>query len=206
MKNLFVFSFFLITTITLSQSAKEKRFKQDVARLVEEMESMYTIDKLLLEYSSVISYNRSDTVRIDNLSERLGIVETANKKIINDSLTDYIFKNHINPKYGEHSARMIAIIKKYGFPGNERIRLYYDKEFRDPKFMPYRLLENAPLEHSIKLKKLLRKELKKGRINKCTYGNLMWRLSRPMDTQILLDNGYVMEEKDGVPHFKPDCE
>ena len=101
---------------------------------------------------------------------------------------------------------MIDITKKYGFPGVKRIRQYYDKEFADPEFSPYILLVHAPRRYWEELKELMKAELEEGRIDRCTYGHMLWQFTGRQSFQPLLDNGFVMEVVDGRTNLKSTCE
>lgn len=205
MKNLFIF-FFLTTTLIYSQSAKEDLFKQDVAGLVEEMEFMYGYDQLLREYLIFKSFNKSETDSLEILPDSLRSAAMKNRKFVNDSLGKIIYREYINPKDAIHTARIIEITKKYGFPDVKRIRQYYDKEFADPEFSPYILLVHAPKSTWEELKLLMKNELEKGRIDRCTYGHMLWHFTGRKSFQPLLENGFVMEEKDGRSNLRSTCD
>ncbi len=206
MKTVLVLTFFLTTTLTFSQSAKEDLFKQDVAALVEEMEFMYGYDQLLREYTIFKSFNKSETDSIEILSDSLRSIVMKERRFVNDTLSKIIYRDYINPKDAIHTARIMEITKKYGFPGVKRIRQYYDKEFADPEFSPYILLVHAPKSTWEELKLLMKNELEEGRINRCTYGHMLWHFTGRKSFQPMLDNGFVMEEKNGRTHLKSTCD
>lgn len=206
MKNLFLLSFFLFTTLSFSQSAKDELFKQDVALLVEEMEFMYGYDQLLREYMIFKSFNKSETDSIEILSDSLRSISMKERRFVNDSLGKMIYRDYINPKDAVHTARIIEITKKYGFPDVKRIRQHYDKEFSDPEFNPYILLVHAPKSSWEELKLLMKNELEEGRIDRCTYGHMLWHFTGRSSFQPLLDNGFVMEEKDGRSNLRSTCD
>ena len=206
MKLLFIISFFLITSLGFSQATKDELFKQDVAALVEEMEFMYGYDQLLREYTIFKSFNKSETDSIEILSDSLRSIVIKECRFVNDSLSKIIYRDYINPKDAIHTARIMEITKKYGFPGVKRIRQYYDKEFADPEFSPYILLVHAPKSTWEELKLLMKNELEEGRINRCTYGHMLWHFTGRKSFQPMLDNGFVMEEKNGRTHLKSTCD
>lgn len=206
MKHLLLFFLFLTTTLTFSQSAKEDLFKQDVAALVEEMEFMYGYDQLLREYLIFKSFNKSETDSLEILPDSLRNVIIQDRKFVNDSLSSIVYRDYINPKDARHTARIIEITKKYGFPGTKRIRQYYDKEFSDPEFSPSILLVHAPKSYWEELKLLMKNELEEGRIDRCTYGHMLWHFTGRKSFQPLLDNGFVMEEKNGRTNLKSTCD
>lgn len=207
MKNIkLLLPFFLFTSLIFSQANKEDLFKQDLDALIEEMEFMYGYDQLLREYTIYKTFDKSDTDRIESLPDSLQNEERKKRQFVNDSLSTHIFRNYINPKDAEHTARMIEIIKKYGFPDRKRIRKYYDKEFSDPDFTPFILLIHAPKEFWEELKILSREELEEGRIDRCTYGYLLWHLTGRQSFQPMLDNGYVMEVENGNTNLRSTCE
>lgn len=205
-KTFLLLPFFLSTALSFSQTAKEDLFKQDIAALVEEMEFMYGYDQLLREYIIFKTFNKSETDRIETLPDSLQLEERKNRKFLNDTLSSHIYRNYINPKDVEHTDRMIAIVKKYGFPGVKRIRQYYDKEFDDPEFSPYILLVHAPQANWEELKELMKKELEESRIDRCTYGHLLWHFTGRKSFQPMLDNGYVLEEKNGRKVLSSTCD
>lgn len=206
MEYLLILTFFLITSLTFSQSAKEDLFKQDVAALVEEMEFMYGYDQLLREYTIFKSFNKSETDSIEILPDSLRGIVMKERRFVNDSLSKIIYRDYINPKDAIHTARLMEITKKYGFPGVKRIRQYYDKEFADPEFSPYILLVHAPKSYWEELKLLMKNELKEGRIDRCTYGHMLWHFTGRKSFQPMLDNGFVLEEKNGRTHLKSTCD
>ncbi len=206
MKNLFLLLFFLFTVLGYCQSTKEDLFKQDVAFLVEEMEFMYGYDQLLREYLIFKSFNKSETDSLEILPDSLRIAAMKDRKFVNDSLSKMIYRDYINPKDAIHTARIIEITKKYGFPDVKRIRQYYDKEFSDPEFNPYILLVHAPKSQWEELKLLMKNELEEGRIDRCTYGHMLWHFTGRKSFQPLLDNGFVMEEKEGRSNLRSTCD
>ncbi|MDT0643447.1 hypothetical protein RM553_11450 [Zunongwangia sp. F363] len=201
----FLLLFLFVCSAGFSQS-KEKLFKQDFAVLVEEMELMYRYDKLLRNYASLKTTGGRENELPENLLDSLGLPELPKLDFGDGDLRNHIYNNYIYPKDAEHTKRMISITKKYGFPTIKRIRQYTDKEFSEPDFNPFFLLQYAPQKYWKKLKKLMKKEYRAGRINQCDYGFLLWHFSLDKSFKPMLDNGYVMETRDGVPFLKPTCE
>lgn len=206
MKYLFLLSLLLTATLTFSQTAKEDLFKRDVAVLVEEMEFMYGYDQLLREYLIFKTFKKSETDSIEILPDSLRDAAIEERSFINDSLQKIISRDYINPKDARHTARIIEITKKYGFPGTKRIRQYYDKAFSDPEFSPAILLVHAPKAYWEELKLLMKTELEEGRIDRCTYGHMLWHFTGRKSFQPLLDNGFVMEEENGRTNLKSTCD
>lgn len=206
MKNARILAFFLTTTLTYSQSPKEDLFKRDVAALVEEMEFMYGYDQLLWEYLIFKTFNKDETDSLEMLPDSLRSVVVKERKFVNDSLGKIISREYIKPKDAIHTARIIEITKTYGFPSSKRIRQYYDKEFSDPEFSPSILLVHAPRSYWEELKLPMKNELEEDRIDRCTYGHMLWHFTGRQSFQPMLDNGFVMEEKNGRTHMISTCD
>lgn len=205
MKNLFIL-FLLITISGFSQSRKEQLFKQDVAALVEEMEFMYGYDQLLREYLIFKSLNKNETDSLEILPDSLRVEIIKERQFVNDSLSKIISRDYIGPMDAKHTARIIEITKKYGFPSTKRIKQYYDKEFSDPEFSPAILLVHAPKSYWEELKLLMKNELEEERIDRCTYGHMLWHFTGRQSFKPLLENGFVMEEKNGRTNLKSTCD
>ncbi|MDT0649202.1 hypothetical protein [Autumnicola edwardsiae] len=203
---IFLLLFLFISPAVYSQSAKEELFKRDLAAVVEEMELIYEYDELLQSYAHFRILDKSNIERTENLPDSMQISESFNRKLGGGDFSRENFRKKIERKEEEHTARMIAIIKKYGFPSIKRISQYTDQKFRNSDFSPFVLLQNAPRSYWKKIKRLMRKEYKAGRISQCSYGFLLWHLSLEKDIDHMLDNGYVMETRNGVPYFEPTCE
>ena len=203
--NLLIISLLLSNTI-YSQSEKDCLLQNDIVSLVEEMEFMYGYDQTLREYTLFRTFDKSETNRIENLSDSLRLKEMSERKLSSDSLTRNIFKNYINPKDAEHTERMIEITKKYGFPSIERIKKYYDKEFVDPEFNPLIIFIHSPRKYWDELKKLMLSEYENGRINQCQYGYALWQFTGRKNFQPMLNNGYEMIKENGKTRLKSTCE
>ncbi|WP_010232335.1 hypothetical protein, partial [Gillisia marina] len=201
---LWIFTLF-ITSVTFSQSEKDKLLKQDIFSLVEEMEFMYGYDQIMREYTIFKTFDKSETDRIENLPDSLRMKEIFKREFKSDSIGKLIWKKYINPKDAEHTERMIEITKKYGFPSLKRLQPFYDKEFVDPEFNPYIILVHSPKEYWDELKTLMKSELDQGRISKCTYGHLLWQITGRKSFQPMLDNGYEMVEENGNIVLKSTC-
>ncbi|WP_037320041.1 hypothetical protein [Salegentibacter sp. Hel_I_6] len=195
----------LITFSAFSQTTKDQLLEKDIDILIEEMEFMYGYDQTMREYTVFKTFDKSETDRIENLNDSLRMKEISRRNFKSDSLAKQIWKNYINPKDAEHTERMIEITKKYGFPDLERIKKFYNREFTDKEFNPYIILVHAPKEYQEELKSLMKNELEKGRINKCTYGHLLWHFTGRKSFQPMLDNGYEMVEENGKTSLKSTC-
>ena len=202
---LFILSILLSNTI-YSQTAKDSLLKKDINVLVEEMEFMYGYDQTMREYTVYKTFDKSETDSIENLPDSLRIEEMKSRKFVSDSIGRKIFREYINPMDAEHTERMIEITKKYGFPGIERIKKYYDKEFVDPEFNPLIIFIHAPAKYWDELKELMLNEYKNGVINQCQYGYALWQFTGRKSFQPMLDNGFEMVEENGRKTLRSTCE
>lgn len=197
MRKTFLYLLFMGLCFSSSaQTSKDEIFEQDIDLLVEELQFMYGYDQTLREYTLYKTFDKTETNRIEALPDSLRRVEMKGRQFVSDTINTMIFRNYINPMDARHTARLIEITKKYGFPSTDRIRKYYDKEFQDPEFSPFLLFIHAPKEYWEELKVLMKQELETGRINRCTYGYLLWHVNGRSSFQPMLDNGYVMEKKE----------
>lgn len=196
----------LIAFSAYSQSQKDKLLEQDIEILVEEMEFMYGYDQTMREYTIFKTFDKSETDRIENLSDSLRRKEIFKRNFKSDSLAKRIWKNYINPKDAEHTERMIEITKKYGFPSIDRIRKHYKKEFIDPEFNPLIIFIHSPKKYWEELNELMLNEYKAGRINQCQYGYLLWQFTGRKSFKPMLENGYKMVEENGKTILKSTCE
>jgi hypothetical protein len=199
---------FLLTIASslYAQSEKDSLLKKDILILVEEMEFMYSYDQTLREYITFRTFDKSETNRIEGLPDSLQTIERKLRGDISDTLAHKIWKNYINPKDAEHTARLIEITRKYGFPSIKRIREYYDKDFEDIEFNPFILFIHSPKEYWNEIDDLLKTELNEERINRCTYGFFLWHISGRKSFQVMLDNGYEFTEENGKQILKSTCE
>jgi hypothetical protein len=195
-----------MTSIAFSQNNKEKAFENDIVELVEEMEFMYGYDQTLREYTIYKTFDKSETNRIESLTDSLKSKEVAEKKFKSDSLTKNIWRNYINPKDAEHTKRLIEITKKYGFPTVKRIQKYYEKDFVDSEFNPFLIFIHAPKKYFDEIENLMRVELEEDRISRCHWGYLLWHINGRKSIQPMLDNGYELVEENGKNHLKSTCE
>lgn len=203
--SLLIISILLSNTI-YSQSAKDSLLQKDIDVLVEEMEFMYGYDQTMREYTIFKTFDKSETNRIENLSDSLRILEMKNRKFVSDSINTLIYKKYINPMDAKHTERMIEITKKYGFPSIDRIKKYYNKEFVDPEFNPLIIFIHSPKKYWDELKELMLNEYKTGTINQCQYGYSLWQFTGRKSFQPMLDNGFKMVEENGKKTLKSTCE
>ena len=187
----------LLTNLIYLQSAKDSLLKKDINVLVEEMEFMYGYDQTMRKYIIFKTFDKSETDRIDNLSDSLRVKEMKNRRFESDSIGDLIWRKYINPMDAEHTERMIEITRKYGFPSVERIKKYYKKEFTDPDFSPLIIFIHAPKRYWEELKELMLNEYQSGRINQCQYGYSLWQFTGRKSFQPMLDNGFKMVKENG---------
>ncbi|MEL4309053.1 hypothetical protein [Joostella sp. CR20] len=205
MKYILLIITLLAFKINYSQATKDSIFKQNINALVEEMEFMYGYDQMLREYTFYKTFDKSETDSIEQLSDSLVTLEIEKRKFKSEKTSKLIWENYINPKDKEHTERMIEIIKTYGFPTSDRIKMYYKEPFNDAEFNPYILLVHAPKEYWEELKPLIKTELDEGRINICTYGHLLWHFTGRQSFQPMLDNGYELVEENGKTILKSTC-
>ena len=203
--SLLIISILLSNTI-YSQSAKDSLLQKDIDVLVEEMEFMYGYDQTMREYTIFKTFDKSETNRIENLSDSLRILEMKNRKFVSDSINTLIYKKYINPMDAKHTERMIEITKKYGFPSIDRIKKYYNKEFVDPEFNPLIIFIHSPKKYWDELKELMLNEYKTGTINQCQYGYSLWQFTGRKSFQPMLDNGFKMVEENGKKTLKSTCD
>lgn len=201
---LFILSILLCNTI-FSQSAKDSLLQKDIDVLVEEMEFMYEYDQTMREYTIYKTFDKSETNRIENLSDSLRILEMKKRKFISDSIGNLIYTKYINPMDATHTERMIEITKKYGFPSIDRIKKYYNKEFVDPEFNPLIIFIHSPKKYWDELKGLMLNEYKNGVINQCQYGYALWQFTGRKSFQPMLDNGFKMIVENGIEKLKSTC-
>ena len=203
--SLLIISILLSNTI-YSQSAKDSLLQKDIDVLVEEMEFMYGYDQTMREYIIFKTFDKSETNRIENLSDSLRILEMKNRIFVSDSIGKLIYKKYINPMDAEHTERMIEITKKYGFPSTDRIKKYYNKEFVDPEFNPLIIFIHSPKKYWDELKEIMLNEYKNGVINQCQYGYALWQFTGRKSFQPMLDNGFKMVKENGKTTLKSTCE
>lgn len=203
--NLLIIIILLSNTI-YSQSDKDLLLQKDIDVLVEEMEFMYGYDQTMREYTIYKTFDKSETNRIENLSDSLRILEMKNRKFVSDSIGNLIYTKYINPMDVSHTERMIEITKKYGFPSIDRIKKYYNKEFVDPEFNPLIIFIHSPKKYWDELKGLMLNEYKNGIINQCQYGYALWQFTGRKSFQPMLDNGFKMIVENGVKKLKSTCE
>ena len=202
---LFILSILMCNTI-FSQTVKDSLLKKDIDVLVEEMEFMYGYDQTMREYTIYKTFDKSETNRIETLSDSLRILEMKNRRFVSDSIGKLIYRKYINPMDAAHTERMIEITKKYGFPSTDRIKKYYNKEFADPEFNPLIIFIHSPKKYWDELKGLMLNEYKNGIINQCQYGYALWQFTGRKSFQPMLDNGFKMVEENGKTILTSTCE
>ena len=200
-----IFSILLSNSI-YSQTAKDSLLKKDINVLVEEMEFMYGYDQTMREYTIFKTFDKSETDRIENLPDSLRVKEMENRKFESDSIGKLIWRKYINPMDAEHTEKMIEITRRYGFPSVERIKKYYKKEFTNPEFNPLIIFIHSPKEYWEELKELMLNEYRRGTINQCQYGYLLWQFTGRKSFQPMLDNGFKMVKENGKTTIKSTCE
>ncbi|MGX7667599.1 hypothetical protein [Flavobacterium pedocola] len=206
MKSILLIFSLLVSNAIYSQSAKDSLLQKDINSLVEEMEFMYGYDQTMREYIVFKTFDKSETDRIENLPDDLRAEEMKKRKFESDSIGKQIWKKYISPMDAQHTERMIAITKKYGFPSIARIKKYYKKEFVDPEFNPLILFIHSPKNYWDELKELMLQEYKAGIINQCQYGYALWQFTGRKSFQPMLDNGYKMVKENGKTTLKSTCE
>ena len=194
-----------ISNCISSQIAKDSLLKIDVTKLVEELELMYGYDQTMREYLTYGSFDKSETNRIEQLSDSLRNKEISKNRFVTDSIGIKLLQKYINPKDAEHTELLIKFTKKYGFPNIKRLKKYYMAEFKDPEFNPLIIFIHSPKKYWEELKVLMQNELKNGTINKCEYGYCLWHFSGRVNLQPMLENGYTMVEENGKKIMKPNC-
>jgi len=202
---------FLLMTLSplrfYGQTVKDSLLKADIYELVEHLEFMYGYDQSLREYTLFKTFDKHETDRIESLRESLQKEERKKRSFVSDSLGDFIWKQYINPIDSIHTQKLIDITRKYGFPTNERLKKYYDKEFIDSEFRALLIFIHAPQIYWDDLKSLMKTELDEGRISRCDYGYVLWHVNGRNKFSYLLDNGYkLVKDKNGRERFKAvDC-
>lgn len=194
-----------ISHLVIAQKKSNLLLEQNIISLVEELEFMYGYDQAIREYTLYKTFNKSETDRIESLSDSLRTEEIIKRKFESDSIGLLIWNNYIHPKDAAHTERLIKITEKYGFPTVERLKKYYKKDFVDPEFNPLILFIHSPKKYWEQLKVLMRQEYQIGNINKCQYGYLLWHFTGRTSFQPMLDNGYEMVEENGKTTLRSTC-
>lgn len=202
---LLIFSL-LINNAIYSQSFKDSLLQKDINLIVEELEFMYGYDQTMREYTLFKTFDKSETDSIENLPDSLRVEELKKRKFESDSMATLIWKKYINPMDAQHTERLIAITKKYGFPSIARIKKYYKKEIVDPEFNPLLIFIHSPRQYWEELKELMLNEYKAGIINQCQYGYALWQFTGRKSFQPMLDNGFKMVTENGKTSLKSTCE
>jgi len=193
MKLKFILILLITSLSTFAQTNKDILFKTDIDEIVEKLEFMYGYDQILREYENYRTFDRSISDSIENLSDSLKQEAISKRQIKSQSLKTLIWKTYINPMDSIHTKELIAITRKYGFPSTKRIKKYYKKKLNNPEFNPATIFIHAPKIYSDELKVLMKSELEAKRIDRCTFGFILWHLNGRHGFKDMLDNGYVME-------------
>ena len=72
--------------IIYSQTEKDSLLKKDIVALVEEMEFMYGYDQTMREYTVFKTFDKSETNRLENLSDSLRVEEVKKRSFESDSI------------------------------------------------------------------------------------------------------------------------
>ncbi len=197
----------LSPSVFYAQSVKDSLLKNNICEVVEQLEFMLGYDQTLRKYTMYATFDKTETNRIESLSDALQEVERDNRGFSSDTLSRYIWKNYIDPFDSIHTKKVIEITVKYGFPSNDRIKKYYKKEFKDPEFSALIILIHSPKIYWEELKILIKDEFEEGRINRCAYGYLLWHVNGRNNLKYLLENGYQMiKDENGKEILKAvDC-
>lgn len=195
----------LSTNVIYGQTDKDSLLKRDITILVEELEFMYGYDQTMREYTLYKTFDKSETNRIESLSDSLRIKEMGKIKLESSGIAKRIWKNYIKPKDEEHTERLIDITQKYGFPTIKRLKKYYDKDFSDKEFNPLVIFIHSPNKYWEELKILIKSEYDNKMINQCEYGYLLWHFTGRINFQPMLDNGYKIVEENGRKILKSTC-
>ena len=173
---------------------KDSIFKKDILKIVEELEFMYGYDQILRKYLTYKTFNKQETDSIEKLPDSLISIIINKRKFSSDSLKKNIMKKYIIPKDNEHTERLIAITKKYGFPSIQRIKKYYKKDFKNTEFNPVIIFIHAQKKYWNELKNLIQVEFENKRINRCAYGYLLWHFNGRKNIKYMLDNGFELKK------------
>jgi len=188
----------ILTTINetnrIDKIEKDSIFKNDILTIIEELEFMYAYDQTLRKYLIYKTFNKHEIDSIEKLPDSLISKIQSNRNFFSDSIKKNIMKKYIIPKDNEHTERLIAITKKYGFPSVQRIKKYYKKDFVDKEFNPVIIFIHAQKKYWDELKSLMQVEFDNKRINRCTYGYLLWHFNGRKDIKYMLDNGFELKK------------
>lgn len=182
--------FIMLFSITSYTQEKDSLLKSDINEIVEILEFMYEYDQILREYTIYKTFDKSETSRIENLSDSLLSIEKNNWQFQSDTLQRFIWRNYINPMDAIHTQYLIDLTEKYGFPSNKRIKKYYHKEFSNPEMNALLIFVHSPKYYWKEIELLITTEFNEGRIDCCTYGWIKWHVNGRNDMKYFLENGY----------------
>lgn len=204
-KLFFVLFLCFIAFPSVAQQNKDSLLKQDVKFIFEELKFMYDYDQALRKYPM---YKTFDAHFIDSI-EKLPVADIEKFKeehqMLSDSLDMFIHLNYIQPFDKIHTQRLIEITKKYGFPTVKRLNANLPIKIKG-EFNPIILLLHSPKQYWEVLIPLMTNEYKLGKIDRCSYGYIMWHFHGRKDMSFLLNNGYKLTNENGVQGVKAvDC-
>jgi len=194
----------IILSINSIAQEKDSLLKRDINVIVEILEFIYEYDQTLREYTIYKTFDKSETNRIEGLTDSLSRIEKTARQFCSDTIKNFIWKTYINPMDSIHTKKLIEITTKYGFPSNERIKKYYTKKIPNPEFSALIIFIHSPKRFWKEIEVLMTREYDQGRINRCAYGYLKWHLNGRNDMRHFLENGYkLVEVENGKKVMKP---
>ncbi len=177
---------------------KDTLLKADIDGVVELLEFIYEYDQTLREYTVFRTFDKSETNRIEALPDSLKRLEKQHRKFKSDTLSNFIWRNYINPMDSIHTRILIGLTQKYGFPSTARIKKFYSGHIANPEFNPFLIFAHAPKYYWKQIEELITIELNEGRINSCSYGWIKWHVNGRNDMRHFLENGYqLVEDENG---------
>lgn len=190
-KNLLILILGLIITSCYSQDkidVKEKRFKQQIDTIVEELKFNYEYDQALREYVIYKTFDKAVTDSIENLEnekDQLNYILSTNFK---SDLAKKIWNEFIHPADDKFTEKLIAISDSIGYPSLKRIKKYYSTEL--PKeFNPTIFFVHSRKKYWSKINEIAEREFKNGNMGKCDYGYIKWHTSGRKENKYLDENG-----------------
>src|SRR5699024_7115102 len=160
---LILFSFLLLFCFQPAQAQKVNRDtlnRQALSQLIETSKVLYYKDQEFRRLSSVFQQLKSDcTTNINPYTTNNDTIRLAFR---------LLWEDFALPQDIENTKRLIKITKKYGFPGMKR--LGHDT----PVFMVF---VHTPKEYEERVRKLIEKEYKAGRISKYGRDYVIWNLN-----------------------------
>ena len=160
---LILFSFLLLFCFQPAQAQKVNRDtlnRQALSQLIETSKELYYKDQEFRRLSSVFQQLKSDcTTNINPYTTNNDTIRLAFR---------LLWEDFALPQDIENTKRLIKITKKYGFPGMKR--LGHDI----PVFLVF---VHTPKEYEGRVRKLIEKEYKAGRISKYGRDYVIWNLN-----------------------------